>query len=155
MSLETSLFVRKIFSSNFTNNVKNYPLARKVMDLIEPSQLIEMIGYNRTEVTLLMNACNALLVTSKNESGPLVVKEAMACGCPLVSTDVGDVKYVIGETEGCFVTTFEPEDIAEKLNMAISIGRCNGRERIIKLGLDIEKVAENIISVYQRVLDVA
>lgn len=148
-------FEKKIilFSSNFDNNVKNYPLAKKAIDLIKMVELIEMKGYNRTEVTLLLNACDVLLVTSKRESGPLVIKEAMACGCPVVSTDVGDAKLVIGETTGCFLTSFEPEDIANKINKVISFGkRIDGRGRIIELGLNIDKVAENIISVYQQVL---
>ena len=141
-----------LFSSNFNNNVKNYSLARNAVDLIKPVDIVEMKGYSRTEVTLLMNACDVLLVTSKKESGPLVVKEAMACGCPLVSTNVGDVEYVIGETEGCFITTFEPHDVAEKLKMALSIGkRISGRERIIELGLNIDIVAEKISDVYKRV----
>ena len=143
-----------LFSSNFLNSIKNYPLAKKAIDLINNVELIEMKGYNRKEITLLMNACDGLLVTSLSESGPLVVKEAMACGCPVVSTDVGDVESVIGGIKGCYITSFDPIDVAEKLNKIINANiRINGRERIINLGLDIDRVATNIINVYLGVLN--
>jgi glycosyltransferase involved in cell wall biosynthesis len=144
-----------LFSSRFTRDVKNYPLAKSAVEPIGDVELIEMKGYSRYEVTLLMNACDVLLVTSKHESGPLVVKEAMACGCPIVSTDVGDVRAIIGKTEGCFITSFEPTDVSQKLSLALALDkRINGRERIIELGLSLERVAEKINLVYRQVLKV-
>jgi len=142
-----------LFSSSFDNKVKNYPLAKKAVDLLKEINFIEMKGYSREEVNLLMNACDVLLVTSKNESGPLVVKEAMVCGCPIVTTDVGDVKTVIGNTQGCYITTYDPFDIAEKLKMALAFNKkTNGKNRIIELKLDINIIADNIISIYNKIL---
>jgi len=61
----------------------------------------------------------------------------MACNLPIVSTDFGDVKEVIGNTEGCYITSFDPKDVAEKIGMALDFGkRTNGRECI---ALDIIK----------------
>jgi teichuronic acid biosynthesis glycosyltransferase TuaC len=145
-----------LFASSFNMPVKNYPLAKRAIELVKDCELIEMKGFDRNEVTSLMNACDFVLVTSRNESGPLVVKEAMACNCPLVSTDVGDVREVIGNTEGCYICSFEPEDVAEKIKMAIAFaqtkGRTNGRERIIELGLDSVSVAKKILKVYEKVI---
>jgi len=146
-----------LFSSSFENQVKNYPLAKKALDLIDDVTIIEMKGMGRKDVSIMLSACDALLVTSINESGPLVVKEAMACGCPIVSTDVGDVKWVIGETEGCFITTFEPTDVAEKIKLAIKYSeekeRIVGRDRIFKLGIDLETIGVKVANVYKTVLD--
>ena len=58
-----------------------------------------MKGYSREEVHLLMNAVDILIVTSHSETGPLVVKEALACNCPIISTDVGDVKELANGTK--------------------------------------------------------
>lgn len=143
-----------LFSSRFDNPVKNYALAKKAIDLVGDVFLVEMKGYKKDQVALLYSACDVLLVTSNNESGPLVVKEAMACNCPIVSTDVGDVKWVIGSTEGCYITSFDPNDVAEKIKKALDFGKkTNGRERIITLGLDSKTVEKKIIDVYNIVLN--
>ena len=38
-----------------------------------------------------MLAADVCLITSTRESGPLVAKEAIVCGCPVVAVDVGDM----------------------------------------------------------------
>ena len=38
-----------------------------------------------------MLAADVCLITSTRESGPLVAKEAVVCGCPVVAVDVGDI----------------------------------------------------------------
>ena len=38
-----------------------------------------------------MRACDIALVTSLRESGPIVAREAIVCGLPVVSVDVGDL----------------------------------------------------------------
>ncbi len=82
-------------------------------------------------VPLYMNACDALLLVSDAEGSPMVIKEAMACNLPVVSVRVGDVPEVIGGTEGCYLCTRDPADVAEKLLMALeSPRRTTGRENV-------------------------
>lgn len=80
----------------------------------------------------------------------------MACNCPIVSTDVGDIREVIGNTEGCYLCSFDPEDVADKIRQALIFsqtkGRTNGRERIIELGLDNISVAKKILELYEKVV---
>ena len=83
-----------LFAGRFDNPVKNPLWAKKCIALAGNCKLIELKGYKRIEVNLLMNACNLLLVTSISEASPQVVKEAMACNHPIVSTDVGDVQHL-------------------------------------------------------------
>ncbi len=144
-----------LFSSGFDNPVKNYALAKKAVDLIDDVVLVEMKGYKKDQVALLYSACDVLLVTSNNESGPLVVKEAMACGCPIVSTHVGDVEWVIGTTAGCFLTSFDPNDIATKIKLALNYSevRSDNRARLVELGLDIQTVAKKVLGVYKMILE--
>jgi glycosyltransferase involved in cell wall biosynthesis len=117
-------------------------------------ELIELKGYTRDQVTALMYNCHALLMTSKTEGSPQVVKEAMACGCPIVSVDVGDVAERTSGVEGCYVVpTREPKDIAGALLKALAYnGRTNGRERIIAMGLSNEQVAKQLEGIYANVL---
>ena len=117
-------------------------------------KLIELKGYTRDQVNTLMYNCDALLMTSKSEGSPQVIKEAMACGCPIVSVDVGDVAERTSGVEGCYVvSTREPKDIAEALQEALQFeGRTNGRQRIIDLKLSNEQVAERLLRIYEQVL---
>ena len=104
-----------------------------------------------------MNASDCVLLTSFSEGSPQFIKEAMACNCPIVTTNIGDVNWVLGNTDGCYLTSFKPEDVAEKIILAIEFrethGHTRGRERIIELGLDSETIAGKIISVYNEVLN--
>lgn len=117
-------------------------------------QLIELKGYTRDQVNALMYNCNVLLLTSKTEGSPQVVKEAMACGCPIVSVDVGDVKERLGGVEGCYVVkSRDPRDLAEALKKALAFeGRTKGRERIVEMRLTNEQVAKRMVEIYEDII---
>ena len=147
-----------LFAGAFDNAVKDASLAKAAINELANEgvkvELIELKGYNRDQVNALMYNCDALLLTSKTEGSPQVIKEAMACGCPIVSVDVGDVAERVSGVEGCYVVrTREPRDIAEALQQAIAFeGKTNGRERILKMGLSNEQVAQRLIAIYESVL---
>ena len=151
-----------LFAGAFDNAVKDADLAKAAIHTSSLSPLAsrlvlqELRGFSRTEVNCWMCAANALLMTSKTEGSPQVVKEAMACGCPIVSVDVGDVAERIEGVEGCYVVpTRDPKDIADALRKAIEFnGRTNGREKIISMGLSNEDVAEKLVTIYKEVLKV-
>lgn len=144
-----------LFAGAFDNGVKNAALAKECMHLLkdENAELLELKGYTRDEVMFLMCAVDALLMTSVSEGSPQVIKEAMACGCPIVSLDVGDVKERITGIEGCFVAeTRDPKEIADLLQKALAFdGKTNGRDKIIADGLDNKLVAERLMEIYESV----
>ena len=99
-----------------------------------------------------MNAGDVLLLTSDHEGSPVVIKEAMACNLPIVSTAVGDVPGVIGGVEGCFLAEQTAQDLAAKVEQALAFGgRTRGREAIRHLQTRGE--AEAILALYERVLE--
>ena len=67
------------------------------------------------------SASDACVVPSYYESFGLVALESLACGTPVVATDVGDLKSIIrqGET-GYVVTGNNPQDLADKINLLLS-----------------------------------
>lgn len=138
-----------LFAGAFDNRVKNAPLAKAAVALLPGVELIELKGYSREQVTLLMCAADAFLMTSFTEGSPQVVKEAMACGCPIVSVDVGDVAERIADLDGCFISQRTPDEIADKLCKAVSHKeRTEGRERILTLGLTNDRVANRLLEIY-------
>jgi len=143
-----------LFSSSFNIKVKNYSLARRAMERLgESIVLLELKDRTRDQVRTLINACDVLLMTSFNEGSPQVIKEAMACNCPIVSTDVGDVKEVTGNTEGCYIITYRPGDVSEKIKQALAFGKpTSGREKIRHL--DNRIIAGKVFDVYKKVLKI-
>ena len=117
-------------------------------------EFLELRGYSRSQVNQLMCAADALLMTSRTEGSPQVIKEAMACRCPIVSVDVGDVAERMNGVKGCYVVpSREPKDIAAALLQAITFeGITNGRERIIEMGLSNEQVAKQLKEIYEAVV---
>ena len=147
-----------LFSLSITRPEKNYRLALHALQpLMNKLELITLQNIPHEEIVYYLNAADVLLMTSEYEGSPNIIKEAMACNCPIVTTDVGDVKWVIGETEGCYITTFESSDIRNKINKALQFvsgkNRTKGRERIIMLGLDTVTIADKIKKLYTDVLN--
>lgn len=143
-----------LFAGAFDNEVKNSPLAKKATAQIKNAQLIEMRGFTREQVNLAMNAANCLLMTSHREGSPQVVKEAMACGTPVVSVNVGDVAEVTSGIDGCFITSYDTDDVVSGLQKAFSFqGRTKGRERIIERMLSNEQIAKKILPIYESVIN--
>ena len=147
-----------LFSKMFDDPVKNYPLARAAINILkaqlkEPVELMEFIGYSRERTMQLMNAVDAVIMTSISEGSPQFIKEAMACGCPIVSVDVGDVKERILGVDGCYVAqTREPQELSILLSLAINHGLTKGRDKLIADGFDNQTIAQQIIDVYNKVL---
>jgi glycosyltransferase involved in cell wall biosynthesis len=151
-----------LFAGAFNNDVKQPELAKAAVALLNDAndendgndvELVELKGYNRQQVNTLMCAVDCLLMTSKTEGSPQVIKEAMACGCPIVSVDVGDVKERITGIDGCYVAeTRDPDKLAILLNKALSYRKkTNGREILVEQGLSNNEVAIKIVKIYKNV----
>lgn len=144
-----------LFAGSFDNPVKNSALAKEAVAMLRDNnvELLELKGYTREEVTLLMCAVDALLLTSLSEGSPQVIKEALACGCPIVSADVGDVKERIDGVAGCYLAeTNTSLAFAELLSHAFLFsGKTEGRKRIIDDGLTNVEISKRVLEVYKMV----
>lgn len=93
-------------------------------------------------------------MTSHTEGSPQVIKEALACGCPIVSVDVGDVRERIQDVPGCYVSeSYEPSQLAYYLEKALNLhNRINGLKIIKEQQLDNTILAKILISLYEKVI---
>ena len=142
-----------LFSNYFSTKTKNAILAQNAVGQIKNANLIELKGYTPTEVCLLLNACDVALMTSFTEGSPLFIKEAMACNRPIVSTNVGDVKELIQDIEGCFITSYDLDDVKKKVINASKFDKVvNARIKVLKY--DEHEIAKEIKTIYEKVYKV-
>jgi teichuronic acid biosynthesis glycosyltransferase TuaC len=142
-----------IFAADPKIKEKNYQLATAAFKLLN-SQDVELnivSGIDHNLIPYYMYAADVLILTSSSEGSPNVIKEAMACNLPIVSTDVGDVKQIISNTTGCHIASYDPADVADKMKKALNFAKpTNGRGKIKHL--EINAVARKIIDIYSKII---
>ncbi len=157
-----------IWCSNPSRPEKNYALAEEavkqsnIKHQTSNISLVPVFDKTPNEVMSYMNAADCLLLTSDSEGSPNVIKEAMACNCPIVTTNVGDVTERLKDLDGCYVV--EDNDCrftdlpkaavltSEAIAKALEFGkRTEGRARLMNDRLEITQIAKRLIEVYERV----
>jgi teichuronic acid biosynthesis glycosyltransferase TuaC len=144
-----------LFSSNPARPEKDYPLFQRTLRAIQArlpsaSEFI-LHGRRYDEVPTILNAVDVLLLTSRAEASPTVVKEALLCNLPVLSTDVGDVGVRLRGVSASAVLPRDPEAIAAAATRILRAGlRSNGRMRADDL--DVGVTADRTISFYRAAL---
>ena len=86
----------------------------------------------RPDVDSELAAADVVVVTSRWESGPLVVLEALALGRPVVSTDVGLAADVLGRGSGRVVPVGDPPAMAAAVVSALAGERADAPESDVR-----------------------
>lgn len=145
-----------LFAGNPALPRKRFDLTRRAMEVLcreHAAELVVAWGVPHSDIPLYMSACDALVFTSMQEGSPNVVKEALACGLPVVSVRVGDVAQRIGGVEGCELCEDEdPETIAAALARVLRrTARVDGLAAVRHL--DERVLTARLIELYGEVLD--
>lgn len=170
-----------LFGGAFHDLRKNYPLLRASVQKMQNrddwetidggEQLgeiacMEMWKRTRRECMLMMNAADVFALPTKNEGSPQALKEAMACNCPIVATDVSDIKYMLGNLPGHYILAnkrgiqadwkgdeHSVAELEELLKSALSFEkRTSGRERLVEIAYTNEAIAKRIVDIYNEIL---
>lgn len=153
-----------LFGGAFSNKRKNVALVNDALALLHRNdvQVIEMAGLTRSECVLRMCACDLFALPTHSEGSPQALKEAMACNCPIVATDVADIAYLLGDMSGHYILrnprptkerweadAHSVEEMAELVQQALDFKtRTEGRARIQTLGLTNSQIANRLIEIY-------
>jgi teichuronic acid biosynthesis glycosyltransferase TuaC len=141
-----------LFASDPGRHEKNFPLAEKAVTLLKDDldniQLHFLMDIPHERMPLYYAAANILLMTSIREGSPNVIKEAIACECPVVSTDVGDVAEITRGIANCFVVPFDHFQIRDAMRKILdNKGRSDGRKIISHLSS--ENIARRLLNIYK------
>jgi len=130
------------------NHLKNKELFGKVLMMGEFSKMPEFFA--SLDIFCLSSAWG--------EGFPNVLGEAMACSVPCVSTNVGDSRFVVGET-GFIVEKNKPEEIADAIEYLIRLNNDKrnqlgqkARQRVLD-NFRLIKIAEKYETTYEHLFD--
>ena len=139
-----------LFAADSSRIEKNFELAQAALNLLKNKEQVELVqvsGIKQYTLNLYYNAADVLILTSFYEGSPNVIKEGLACNKVIVSTNVGDVGTNMRGVENCFISEFDPKDVAKKLEIALTKEHSNGRVKILN-DLDEESIARKIKNIY-------
>src|SRR5262249_21289975 len=135
---------------------KGLDLAEAAMKILKariPEATLHVLSnVEACRMPLYYRAADVLLCASRQEGCPNVVKEALACNLPVVSTRVGDVAELLTAVRPSAVVPRDPNSMGAALaEILVARKRSNGRECVTHLALD--QVAQRVLSVYRSVLE--
>jgi glycosyltransferase involved in cell wall biosynthesis len=112
---------------------------------------------NVSNLWALMKRADAFAFPSRFEGCPNVVLEAMACGCPLIVSDIPAHRELLDDASACFANPEDPEEIAGAIKTTLSLdsaarARANAAQARAAMWT-IERMAERYEQIYLGVIE--
>lgn len=145
-------FVLAIGGIGDRRNLKAVKEASKDYNLVISGETIPLLSED--ELPLLYSSAQLLLYPSFYEGFGLPIVESMACGIPVITSNVSSMPEVGGEA-ALYIDPYDVSDIKDKLKMVMEDSKL--RENLIKKGFNQamkfswEKAAKETIGVYNMI----
>ena len=123
-------------------------LSNLIVKQLKLEEKISFLGARpRDQLPLIYNASDLCILLSKNEGSPISVKEALACGIPVVASKVGDIpQVVLNGLNGLVLELESPTEIANSIqNLSFddcTAENCINSVRSFQLPIVYRRVAE-------------
>lgn len=146
-----------LFNAGTEPQGKGLPMVQEALRVAEsrvgPVHLWVLDGtVSPGDVPLYLNAADCLAFASRWEGSPNIVKEALACNLPVVSTDVGDVAERLRNVHPSRIVPRDAEAMGQALAEILQLGsRSNGREHVVDLSE--ERIASRLLRLYREILE--
>lgn len=145
--------IGRIKDQEYYDSVMN-SISQNVIDLIQ----IEPFMFPK-DIAIEMSKSSMLVLTSLNETAPMVIAEAMTVGLPVIATNVGGVKHMIDHNKTGYVIDSGSSDqlfiYLKKLladnNLRKKVGDAAREFAITQY--DSEIVAKKTLMVYENILN--
>ncbi len=137
------------------NGQKGYGIVEESLKFISRKDVTLVTGGNisHEDMPYYMSAADVVVQLSKYEASPMVIKEVMACNIPVVSTEVGDVRKVFGNSDGCYICQRNPQDVAKKIEEALQFNaETKGRNRLFEMVLGLNQISGQILQIYEQLI---
>lgn len=151
-----------IFPASKDRKEKNYPFFLNVINLLKERDnfdivIIELHNKSRIEVRDILNMADVLVMTSFYEGSPQIIKEALSCNIPIVSSNVGDISFTLQNVKNCAVIDTLNEElfysaIKNILLLKPDERNSNGQYRIEELQLSDDNISKEIVKTYSSLL---
>ena len=119
-----------------------------------PGGVVTLLGRRRPEeIAELLNAADLFVLASRSEGWNNAIVEALACGCPVVATNVGGNREIVNDpTLGSLVPSEDRAALTEAICQALA--KDWDREAIAAVGgkRDWQQVALECVDVFKSVL---
>lgn len=110
---------------------------------------------NTEEVADMMKNSNFLILFSNYENFPCVIAEAMACGLPVLSTDVGGIAEHVNKTYGILIKAKENDAFENELNQMLDIFSSFDKKQIrsyAETHFSYEVIGRQLVEIYNNIL---
>lgn len=140
-------------------DASNPKLRQWLVDL-ELERHVILMGH-RTDVREVMEGLDLHVISSRIEGFPNVLAEAMACGTPCVSTDVGDAERIVAE-HGWIVPREDPAALSAAISAALAerseqperwSRRRSGGRKHVERSFALDRMVEKYVKVWREVLN--
>ena len=148
MKFDQKIKVIMIGNGSLEEDIKNQIKDSKLTDFFILKNKV-----SHSEIPKWINSADLLCLSSLNEGHPNVIMEALACGCPVVSSNVGDVSEYINKSNGIIFKKKSKSDLAQALiaGMANKWNRQTIRNSVIDMTW--EKSAEKYLTLFDSSLE--
>ena len=120
-NVDSLLEAKKVSKSDYyLVVVGDGPLFKKLKKKVEDENIHDVIFTgSRNDVADIIPSCDVLILPSFSESFGLVLIEALACGKPVIGSNVGGITEIINENVGLLVDPNKVASIAKAIDTVI------------------------------------
>ncbi|MBQ2831508.1 glycosyltransferase family 4 protein [Methanobrevibacter sp.] len=121
-NVESLIEAKKIANSDYyLVIVGDGPLYKKLNKKVEDENVRDVIFTgSRNDVENIIPSCDVLVLPSFSESFGIVLIEALACGKPVIGSDVGGITEIINEDVGLLINPNKVSSIASAIDKVIN-----------------------------------
>lgn len=113
--------IRRDFKMVFIGEGMDFERMKALSDQYQLNELVEFTGLLEKEALVkeYSKAC-FMIINSHYENMPVVINEAMACGLPVLSTNVGGISEHLDSSKGILINSGDPQELVEQFNWMLN-----------------------------------